>query len=716
MARFGRSAPKFPAAACSPLLFFALFLAANILLAFGSMGLQAKLWVGLLGIVLPLGMAFTEGFAFYPAGEKNKEEPFKVPAWAWSIPLGAGLFIRFYGLTSLPIWPMWDDGDCSFHSIQLTRHWVWGFHYDTVVLPPLFFWIQGLWYKVLPPSLFSLWLLPAFLSYAALIFGLGAGRMLFKPSMALVFALLLAVGFWPVYVGKFSIPACLVLFWEFGAWAAFAFFYKERGTTRALPAAFLLGCWFGLGFYTSTKTFPTLLVLTLLFLGLCSQARSKKGWVLVGFLAPMVLLALPEAPTLIGDLSSGHAHVGMFFFWPVKFWDQFQVSLSYITMIFWGGFHGWYFEFGPFWGGFLNPLIGAFFFTGLMEIILGNRKTVLFGMLGAALILMGPGIFSNSKEMMRILPVVPPLLAVSSLGCLRCLGALGRPWRLSLLAGLVALSAGLDLYHLWGPYHHWSDPDHCSVGEKSPGRYHAFQVLEKTAKDRGPGFLLTDFYYSVYDQSLLPAGYSFDAAINPGLDPERANWVGMLIEPEDESVLEKQFPGLQFFDLTQWESARGEGMALAVFPVLPGNRERILRWAALHDQVRSLWPEIPFHTPDQAYGKVMEKIWKIYGTIPPEETYLKACLLRKEIEYATLGWDLTEAVPLLNIPVDQLGCTPRTAPKYGAVFYRMGVCLAQDGMFDLARRSFERATFFDPRFPPERWKTLLRPKPPKTSS
>src|SRR5581483_7602606 len=169
--------------------------------SYAPLSFNLKAWLGLMGVVLPLLLAFRQ-----PPKENSQDlgfqkDAFTLRPWHWALLLLAGLALRFHGITALPVWPMWDDADCAFDSLRLMDHWSWDPSYGQIKLPSLFFWFEALFFKAAGPSLFTLFLFPALLSAIGLGLGYWMARRLFSPSLAFLFTAFLAFGFWPLFMG-----------------------------------------------------------------------------------------------------------------------------------------------------------------------------------------------------------------------------------------------------------------------------------------------------------------------------------------------------------------------------------------------------------------------------------------------------------------------------------------------------------------------------------
>ncbi len=193
---------------------FFILMGLNALLAWGPWTVWQRFWLFPLGLVLQLALVF-----FSPAFAKvNPEKPFpslEMNGRGMVLVLGVlALFLRLYGLVSVPVWPTWDDANYSYFAIGLCEKGSWPLLIGHEKTMPLFTWLQGGFFRVFAPSLYSMWLYPALLSLLAVPLGWWAVRRFFPSSFYFLYAALLALGFLPLYgfnansLGDGSIRLC----------------------------------------------------------------------------------------------------------------------------------------------------------------------------------------------------------------------------------------------------------------------------------------------------------------------------------------------------------------------------------------------------------------------------------------------------------------------------------------------------------------------------
>ncbi len=524
-------------------------------MAYLPLPIAAKIGISLAGLLLPWLLAFRSIRPVGPAssGFYRKGEMEPAPAWLW-LSLGMlAAFLRLYGLTSLSVWPLWDEGYLASFAIDLAEKWRWHFLFGPEQAPPLFTWLQGLFFRIFEPSLFSMWLYPAIFSILAVVLGGWAGFIYFSRPFAFLYFLLLAFSFWPQYACRFSIPVALHLCWQYaalillGLWISSA--NRAKGETWMLPAAF--GFFLGAGFFVSgiwVSVAPAM-VLAVFYLLVLKPVRDWKKMV------PFLLsAAVPFAAFIFCLLEGpygGHIQNYLAFTHRAPSWlHQCVVSLSYLTSLFWGDWEAG-FHFGPLWGGLLDPLLASAFFLGLLEMgRAGQTRVLSWGALASILFLL-PGVVSNTVEIMRIVPILPLILVVVAAGIQALLSSIAKPARVWTLGILLMISSGLDLYHILGPYHAWANPGLHSEGIKSTERFRAYQILQKASWEKGPGMVFGDFGVDVFDQSLLVSTYPFNAVRNPRIAPRQALWAAVLVPEVYLPYFSSHFSGAKVTSLSE---------------------------------------------------------------------------------------------------------------------------------------------------------------------
>jgi hypothetical protein len=609
---------------------FFLWAAVNALLAYSSLETGVKIGIGFLGLFVPfIGLLIA-----FPSSPRRVPplDPWKSPPrllWAGILLLlGFAVFLRLYRLVSLTVWPMWDDAACSFFSIQLLEHWRWQLFFTAEQCPPLHFWLQSLFFRIDPPSLSSLWLYPALFSMVTVPTAYWASRQFFSKPFSLLLTGLVAFSFWPWYEGRFHFSS-IILWWEFLVAGLLGFFLKAEREEQRPARALALGLGAGLGLYIYVTWIPIFAVLAVgmaVWLG-WRKPRDLKS--LCFFLVPAVAVALPLAAGIFHNLIQGHVSRYLVFNNPdSSLQEQWRISISYLTALFWDVSEKSLSAFGPSWGGFLNPILGSAFFIGLLELARSTPKFWIRWLCFAGLIFLAPGLLSNTIELMRILPLLPLALLVVAWGIQGLLA--GDPsvrgrW---MVLGLAFFSFGLDFHHWTGPYHDRCVPGPSSVDSKSPERFRAFQILQQKQAAEGPGWILTEFLSNIFDQSLLSSTYSFNSARNPRLDPRQARWAAVLTNAHFSPYFASHFPRSQTYWLSAGLSRLDDGWILALIPLEDLARAKLQPWLEAHRSIQNLFGLMPYHTANPSYGPAQRALEENHSLFR-KDPFLESCYLEK---------------------------------------------------------------------------------------
>lgn len=627
----------------------------------------------------------------------------------WMILLLAGLavFLRFYGLVSVPVWPTWDDANYSYFAVGLSEKLSWPLLIGHEKTMPLFTWLQGLFFQVDPPSLASLWLYTASLSLLAVILGVWAARRYLARVPALVYAALLAVGFWPIYFGKFD--AYLGEFqWcvEFLLLGILGLFLKAA-PRYSLWLAILLGLGVGGSLYSSMLFLgPAALVTVGMFL-FCRKKPERGMKVFLAYLLPALVLSIPMDLAFLQNLTGGHVFTYSVFSHQKSPWDRRWATLfSYFTAPFWGPIDGSYWSFSPLWGGFFNPLWDALFFLGLAtwRVYLGKTWRTWWAVFLGLLLL--PAFFFNTLECFRTDLIMPLCLVpmVAGLGVL--FSTLVPSARKGFFLLVLALSLGMDGYHFFGVFHQWSIHMIPGIQIKSPERYRAYQILRETAKRQGPGFIFSDFVSDAYDQSLLVSAYPFNAARNPRLDPQKARWAAILTDLHYLKALEARFPGARSQVVT--DPSDTNILCLVLVPVSsPAERETFLKWRTVHLELQDLYGQMPYVVENPDFTPIYKKLWSLYPACE-KDPLLKGWILEKGLDLLLVNPDMTPAQWLLGRPAEATRSFPFLDRKFAVVYHRLGLALLQNGDAKGARECFRRASLFDPKYDLKKWLALTK--------
>jgi hypothetical protein len=559
-----RSLPGDPALP-RPWVFFSIFLAADLLLSYFSIPVIAKVLVGALGLFLPFVLWLKTSRPIQSRPSFSQEFLPRAPIGLWVTLAALAVAVRFFELTTLSPWPFHDESLWGWMALRFNEHGG-GLFPEGARFPAAYLWGLSLLFKWFQPSLFTLWFFPALISTLTVMAGYAAARQFFSRSFSLLIVLILAFSFWPLYLGRVSDQTGLVLLAE----CAFALMLGLflRATTPRARQGWALACGLsaGAGFYIFISWATVAFVGGCVVLGKVFRGKPR-SWGLLGiFGAGFLLILIPILRAGLG--SSFQSYLTGVGLWagPHDPWTQARISLSYLTVIFWGVDLST-FAFQPVWGGFLDPVLDGFFFLGLAEAWRAGRK-VFLGVIATLGLFLLPGMLTSSTEFFRVLPVLPLLILLCAWGWRRLLLAVPprRSIALLILCGLAF--AGLDLSHLFVKYHGiWDSPGVWRGYGKSLERYRAHPILEGLAREKGPGLIYDGFLPGLCDQSLFVTAYSYNAASNPSLSFQEARWAGVLANANYKPFLEKRFPQSRFFALSEGLDRPDGGWMLWVVPV-----------------------------------------------------------------------------------------------------------------------------------------------------
>ncbi len=560
-------------------VYFAVFTGANALLFYGPLGLTVKLWVFLLGVLLPMLLAlfFTE-----PAGPKEKalfrtEILPPPPPWLGPAVVGLGAAIGL-GLMAVPgNWPTWDDSLDAYHSVELLNRWRWIFLFPPSQHPPLFNWIMAFYDRLVPPSLTALWLYPKLLSIAALVLAWVTARRLFSTSFAFLGVFLAAVNFWSLYVSRFCQYLVLLVFWEYLTLAFLAVWAKRPSSPPPGWVPLVVGTCVAVGFWAAISWPVVALAVSGAVIFLLLPKKRPAGSSLALYLAPVAASCFLFVWVWIHYHNGVHIRQLWAFSGKVDVLRQCTDSLSNFTVLFWGcDLQNGY---GPVSGGVLNPLEGACFFLGVLEAWRHRKKAWAVLLAGAFFLLMAPGWTTRGFDLFRDIQVLPLLLLVTALGAARLLLGFPAPKRAWALAVALPCLLLFDLHQTLRTY----QPSTSAFAK-------GFPILRAQALQEGPGDLLFELRPHISDLTLAVATYTFNPTVNPHLDRGRVRWMAVVVDAHDRPFLERRFPGSGWFDLydRQNPDLQGANLVLGIIP-LDQEREKTLEaWRRADQALRDI--------------------------------------------------------------------------------------------------------------------------------
>jgi hypothetical protein len=548
-----------------PWIYFCIFFLSSIPLSYFQASIAFKIIVFLFGVFLPLFVA-CRVFSLPSSGTpvfKKKIFFTKPPFFFLFLVLSTGIFFRFYHLDTLSVWPLLDEGRNAFFGWSLSKHWNWRLFYDISQMPPLSYWLLGLYFKIIQPSLLSLWFFPAILSSLLLPLGFFAVRRYFPRNFSLLFFCILALCFYPFYLGRFNHQAVLLVFWELLTFLVLGFLHSSNASS--LKKIALLGLCAGIGFYIYFS-WP-LVALAIVLLVFHQTAGQRKGLLWIFGLVVLIVVS----PLLVIAQREGYGsyiHSLWIYQSEISYWEWLHQSFSYITGLFWGletARHAY----KPFWGGYLNPLLTASFFIGLLELFRFRRSPISKALLGMFVFFLLPAFVSKDIEMFRIVQVLPVLLLIVTVGLMVLLSSIPSKKRFAVFIFLIIASAALDFYHLTVPYHKAcsSQFERWASYAKSAERWRAYQILKKVSAAQGPGYIFSNFDPYPFDKSLFIATCPFNLEGNSNIKESDTKWVAFLTNVNFRPFLSKRFPKAMLTWLSSDLSTADGGLMLAVIPL-----------------------------------------------------------------------------------------------------------------------------------------------------
>jgi hypothetical protein len=617
---------------------------------------------------------------------------FNPPLWVWIVFTVLGLLLRFGLLTSFEGWPGGDEALQGVFALELNRHWTWRVFYATGQDPPFWMWLLSLFYRFSSNTAFNLWFPPALVSTLFVGVSTLAVRRFFSKGMSFPFFLSLSVGFWPFYFGRFCVQGVLVPLFEAIAFLVLGYLWNAEQVKLQKRWSIVLGVLVGAGAYTYPGFLSVIMGVSLAVL-VWAWGKSDRRLSVLLYFSVLFVIMLPFGWAIFNERVGGYvlscSPLGGLYAWK----DEFLHSASYITTLFWGPI-GSGTDFGPVWGGFLNPVETSFFILGLLKIgRLKNKAPKYF--LGAFFFLfLLPGLLTADQvEMLRVIPVMPVLYVIS------CAGFLGfwcceqsRGGR-AVLISLIALSVSLNLFHLAkvrsldGPL-----TERFSLQERTNDGYWAYRRLLETSRTKGPGLVFSDFLLLDRDTSLHVMSYPFNALLNPHLDIGKAQWAGVQTNVHYGDLLQKRFPDSRWRYVTppgENPARRADGgSVVGIIPITPENRKIFIRWAQAHDYFRELGFEAQNTMNNQElYTRQVEKLPAGYALMEGDP-FLESVYGEWVAQYH-IG-------PNLDPNVKALERALRNGYPTANLYFKLGNFLTVENKMMEAERAFAQATQCQP--------------------
>jgi hypothetical protein len=477
-------------------------------------------------------------------------------------------------------WPTGDEALQAFLGLHLSNHWEWRYFYTVGQHPPLSIWISAFLLSWFPSAHFFFGSCSALVGLLTLWVWTTSIRKFLPRDLGVMFGALMALSFWPVFSGEFYLQM-VPLFEGMVLWAAGQYFERtDRIQKRWM--AFIWGTLTGLGFFTYSSWVAVALASLLFFL--LSFKKEKDVSSVFFYFVPFALTSAPFFYFAVQERFGAHLFEIALTNSTFSFAQKGENLVSYWTSLWWGPLSRNASN-GPVWGGFLNPILGVFFFRGLLGLWKNFRDPLSWGLSSILVWSMVPGmITADYPSLYRIIQVMPWVLIVASLG----LWAFYREWSKfswgrPLVAALLFFSILLDGVH-WAKANGLSWPSFRSSSEDptQAQNQRIYRDLQERALAQGPGLIFCDFLLLSRNHSLSVETYPFNAALNPRRDPQKARWAALIVNRHQEGPLSKRFPLIQWIPLPSGQPEEDGGLSLGFLPLDPSVRPLIDPWVKAH--------------------------------------------------------------------------------------------------------------------------------------
>ena len=647
---------------------FVLFAVVFKLLSDDSFPAPLQITLVLLGLLLPFGILV---LVPPPLGGKpfRDAEPLSFPPFLLLVLACLALWLRFWDLEGLFLWPGGDEGLYGLRALQLAHHWEWRLFYYSQV-PPFMIWSTALLLKALHRPLLCLWLPPAVVSAATLVAAVAAARAWGFKTQGWIFGALMGFGYFPLWLGRTCSTGVLMPFWVCMGFCWLGLYAKAQGSPQTLRAG-LLGFWAGLGYLA----FPSFPVVSLTLAGgllYFAWAKQKRAVDILWFSICGFLSFFPFLWEWAQGNVGGHIESVAFWKGAAGIAGFFQTPGSYVRLLFWGGpTHGLF-----------NPLLSALALTGWAAY--GRaRKIHLLAWALAWVLWMAPGFLSMNMELFRIVQIMPMVLWAAALGLQNLLEAfppLGRVY--ALLPVLLAVGL-MDFRQLRSPYKdNGSNPGPFRAESKSIERYRAYALLKETYDRQGPGFIFPDFAPDdSFDFSLRFAASSFNAVDEPQLAAQ-AQWAAVVTNLDYQPFLAPLFPGARWYNLDFDRPQEGQA-ALALLPLTPANRATIGKWAEGSACFRDIERAVVDAQENQPPDKTLAEALRDNRLL--KDRLLVSCFWERmgDFFYNYMGHPYEKNLFALQLSV--------MGYPAAHLYYKMGVLFFRGGRLKEAREALEKA-------------------------
>jgi hypothetical protein len=616
-------------------LYFILFFISLSLLSYGQLSLENQLWIGLFGLILPLGMGITLSLQNrQKSGFKNLliQDSMPIPFWLVALCFVLFIFFRFYRLTTVPFWPISDESVFTTLAFDLTQKWDWTLIRTDGQMEPLLLWLLSFLFKIMNPSILCLRIFTVFFSIASSLAAYFATRIFLNKSLSFIFVCLFSFSFWEIDLSRQCTPNDLIPFFELVAFFVLGLYWRSQKNTSRWLWVLVLSFWTGLGFYTYINW---AVVCVFILVGLIMISVKKEKLKILAFILIAAGLTMPLVFARMSPHSTSYAK---------HFFENFSLFFSisqYTRGLFWNGTSSN--PLGPAWGGYFDTISGALILTGVLY-SLRNLFSKTLIVLGAGIFLtLLPGILTNNLELQRITPVLPFFIFLAVLGIKSLLENRGESFQPMSLGVILILIMALNTFQLFGPYN--------DIRQTPPGRhwrsmiyFKAHRILEGLSDQSGPVYIFNEWNENYFDKTLDLACYPFNAAQNSQIIPKNPVWIAFLTDADYEPFLKKEFPHLQTRLLDDSISPDDPNHLIRLFliPVSDISEETLKNWLMADQDCRWIALSILNKNPSIPWSP-FEKDYSGLAVQCAKDRFLASILWEKAASFPLIDGNYPEA-------------------------------------------------------------------------
>jgi len=611
-------------------IYFFIFLFSNSLLSYASLPDSIRLIIVFAGIMIPLVMGIWNAFRQkipYSAALQSTSS-FAPSQSLVFIFLALLLLTRIYHLTSLPFWPISDEGILSSLVLRLNKHWNWDLLQGEIRLEALFSWICFLFFKWMTPSFFAIRFIPGLFSVLTGLIAYWTACKYFPNSWAFLFAWFCSFSFWAFSLSRFFMPTILVPLVELAALGSFAAFLSSKSSFRRWAFFLLTTLIISLCFYTSITLSVVWPCIVFVLAAECFyQKRVSKKF----FFLFLVLSTLFDWPIVMARLSpEGLSHVQQA--WIGLF--PWKNDLTYFNALFWNGRASY--PFGSDWGGLFNPLLASLIFIGFIHIFRIFDFYKLLCALVFFVLSLSPGLLSGSLEMYRITNSFIFFMAAAAWGIFSLF-----PYKSKTSFGLIILilvcTTSLDIYNFT---YYYADIRIAPPRQqwRSVEYFNAYETLKHLNEQDGPIDLFTEWNTDYDNKTLDIACYPFNGLDNPEIFKTNISWAAFTINSDYLPFLKNRFPHIRSLLLNPNLPANDLHHSLELFliPISDISPDVLKQWIKTQLECEEIDFSVKNRNP--------KKPWVVY------EKYFSNLAVQEENDkfLSSVLWERAASFPLMD--------------------------------------------------------------------